>query len=668
MHGPRLATLAMYLVVSAAVSACHPQRFEKVPGETDVRVEEVAIVAPGGGAPALEHEALMGRLGLRAGNALIPDRYYNPYRLAEDRRRIAAFWETYGYFDVDVAPPAVALDPATHALRVTWTVREGQRYAIGEVHLAHAPAELVDAMRAKIPFGEGEREVDLEAMRKVRHALEDVMRRRGYGHAEVYSRTYVDRSAKTLAWYYLADAGPKTRIGKIVVKGNVKVPAEAILRRSGLVAGEAYDLDVKEKAELDLLDAGAFASANIRANTDTEFLVPGDAPDSGGILKPEQIGPDGDFVPRKLDPNVDLELVVVEAPSVKFRVGASFEIDPSRADTELASKLTLRNFFGPLHHLTLEGRLGYGVLFDARGEPGGLYGEALARYDHPGFIARLFDARITARYRDVLYPGFHLRELTVGPGVRTTIQKGLFFDLDTYFRLGQAVDFGPFDAATLAARAIPANDVSKTFDVQSSLVWDARNDPLEPTSGALAAARVDVAPAGTERWARFDPELRAFVPLSSSWSLGARASAGFILWHGDEGVPLGPRLFGGGAYGMRGFGLDELSPYAVCAPGKPPCVTLPVGGLSLFQATAEARWLPKRKPYGATAFLDLGGASDDLNPFALGPSLAAGVGLRLRLWYLPMAFDFAYRFVDQGSLPRSGEVPILVFFRIGEAF
>jgi fructose-1,6-bisphosphatase/inositol monophosphatase family enzyme len=43
------------------------------------------------------------------------------------------------------------------------------------------------------------------------------------------------------------------------------------------------------------------------------------------------------------------------------------------------------------------------LLFDARGEPGGLYGEALARYDHPGFIARLLDVRLTARYRDPAY-------------------------------------------------------------------------------------------------------------------------------------------------------------------------------------------------------------------------------------------------------------------------
>src|SRR5215471_3414580 len=107
MRRSRLAKFALHLVAAAALSACHPTRPEKVPGETDVRVEKVELTAPAGAHLELEHEALMGRLGLRAGNALIPDRYYNPFRLAEDRRRIEAFWQTYGYFDVDVAPPAV---------------------------------------------------------------------------------------------------------------------------------------------------------------------------------------------------------------------------------------------------------------------------------------------------------------------------------------------------------------------------------------------------------------------------------------------------------------------------------------------------------------------------------------------------------------------------------
>ena len=675
----RLSLLPLLLCfLTLAASACNKQRPDRVPGETDIRVESVTLHGPAGAPLALDHAPLLAALGMRAGNFLILDRTYSQFREAEDRRRIAAYWQTFGYFDVEVLEPAVRFDKPSGTAALTWTVHEGPRYPIGSVQLLHALPGHEKSLQALIPFKPGETAVDLEAFRKVRHTMGDRLRRQGFGHATVYSRAFVDRKKKEIAWYYYVDTGPKTRVGKVTVTGSNKVPEATILERVGLEPGDPYDLETKEMAEIALLDTGAFASAFIQTNAEVEFIVPGDAPDSGGVLGDAQVDAEGNLQPRKLPETIDLIVHVVESPSQQLRVRAGFEFDPTRVDTFLDSELWLRNFFAPQHHLTLEGRVGYG--WSWRGDtddPTGLYGDALVRYVHPGFLARLLDLRLTARYRDVLYPGFHLREVTAGPGMRSTLARGLFFDTDLLFRHGQQVDFGPFDAATLEELSLPSSDDSYGAELDASLVWDNRDSPVEPMRGELLALRTAIVPGGplgTHRWLGVSPEARAFLPLGASLSIGLRASAGWVFLGGDGGVPLGPRLFGGGAYGMRGFGRQQLSPTALsCVPddagGEPRCEETPVGGLSLFEGSIEARFLPPRKQYGAVLFVDAGGAGAEENPFEDGLSLAFGLGLRLRLWYLPIALDAAYRLLDDNVVQRPSSLdPFQFFLRIGEAF
>ena len=381
-------------------------------------------------------------------------------------------------------------------------------------------------------------------------------------------------------------------------------------------------------------------------------------------------------MPRPLPDTVDLVVHVDEAPTARVRLRGTLEADPTRGDATAGAELQLRNAFGSQHHVTVRGRVGYGILFaDDVDTPGGLYGDALLRYTRPSLFGRIVDGRLSARFRDVLYPGFHFRELFVGPGVRSTLARDLFVEADAGFRLGQEVDFGSFDEATRARFALSGTRTYRGGEASGGIVWDARNDPVEPMRGHLLALRAAASPGGalaTHRYFLAAPEGRAFVPLSSTFSLGVRASAGWVFGWDDAGVPLGPRLFGGGAYGNRGFGRDRLSPIAPsdCAPsatpGAPPdCRGTVVGGLSLLETSLELRYLPALKQAGLVVFVDAGGAGTRANPLESGVSMAAGIGPRLRLWYVPLSVDLAHQFVRDGE---PGNHRFLVFARIGEAF
>lgn len=665
----------------ALVVGCGAERPTKVPGESDIAVSDVTLRSADGSDLSIDYDPLIPRLGMRADSLVLPMRYYSEFREYEDRRRITAYWQSRGFFDVEVALPITEFDQDQEepSVALTWEITENERYSIHSVHLLHAPEEHEDALAEMISFGPGTTDIDFETFRKHRVEMAGHLRDHGYGHAMVYSRAFVDRDAKEIHWYYYVDAGPKTKIGKIVVDANVRVPADLIIERSGMVPGEEFNWAKSRAGEFDLLDTGAFASVFIRGSTDTVFIVPGDAPDTGGVLRDEQVDANGDLVPRELPEEVDLKIHVVEAPSQQLRVRAGAEFDPTRIDTGLASRLWLRNLFGPWHHLVLEGRLGYGWLWrDTTDDPTGLYGEALVRYLKPMLGARLLDFRWTARLRDELHPGFHLLELTTGPGVRSTLAQNLFFDTDLFFRYGLAIDFGPFDAATRDEFSLPEEEDFLGPELQSSIVWDERDNPVEALSGHLLALRASFTPGdplGTHRYLTLRPEARGFLPLTDSFSIGLRGEAGWALLGGDDGVPLGPRLFGGGAYGMRGFGRHRLSPTARSCPTPPApgaaqvdCELGPVGGLSLVEASVEARLLPYLKPYGLVGFADFGGAGAEYNPFDTGVSMALGAGLRLRIWYLPIAFDAAYRLLRDNELQQPEDDPFLVFFRIGESF
>jgi outer membrane protein assembly factor BamA len=658
---------------------CAHTRAEKLPGETDLEVSSVSI-NPRDGTTAKDEDfaPLLPRLGSRPGNALYTNRYYNPVRVAEDRRRVLTYLQSKGWFDATVDEPVVRVDEAKKKVEIAFTYEKGPRYALEEVSFRGVPSGAEAALDARVTARAGDL-YDLETMRVARYDMAQDLQHRGYGHARVYIRTYLDRMHRTIRVVYFADPGPETKIGKITVDGAKKVKEADIRERLGLASGEPYSLSRKEKAELDLYDTGAFASVVINTTADIETYF-GDVPDSGGVIEPERVAEDGSLRPRNLPETIDLSVNVDEAPTARVRLRGTVEADPTRGDVTTGAELQLRNVFGSQHHLTIRGRVGYGVLFDDDGEDhdvaGGLYGDALIRYTRPSLFGRIVDGRLSVRVRDALYPGFHFRELFAGPGVRSTIARDLFVEADVGFRLGYEAGFGPFDEATRANFALADSRIYRGGEVSGAIVWDSRNDPVEPMRGHLLALRLAASPGGalaTHRYALAAPEARGFIPLSSSFSIGMRASAGWVFgWDNDTGVPLGPRFFGGGSFGNRGFGRDRMSPIAPSAcvpnltPGAPPvCRGELVGGLSVLESSVELRFLPPLKQAGFVVFVDAGGAGRRANPLEAGVSMAAGIGPRLRLWYVPLSVDLAHQFLRDAEI---GNHRFLVFLRIGEAF
>jgi len=673
----RVAAVAVAAAWLAAGVACSTFVKPTLPGETEIGIRSLTIEPTAGqDRLALDWSPLKPTLSVRPTILIIAGQPYNPYRKAEDARRIVAFWQGHGYFDARVADAEIEVDEEAGVADVVWRVHEGPAYSVREVVVTGAPTGWEARLRGHIPFASGA-DVRVEPYRWVRHRMVDALRRAGWLRAEVYSRAFVDRETKQVDWHYLVDPGPRSVVGQITVHGHDRVSERAILDRVRLRSGEAIDFDRVEKLERDLLDVGSFNTARLHAEYGTEFVmdaVPPDSwipPDTGGLLRPEQVGPDGSFRPREgLASEVDLAIHVVEAPSVQTRIGAGINIDLERVDPYAGLGFQFRDLFGSFHHLVLEGSAGYGLRW--RGdveEPLGVYGSALIRYVKAGFLGRIVDLRVTARFDESLYPGFHWRTASAGAALRATLDRGLLFEIEPRARFDWPVGVGAIDPAVAEDLRLITPDRTLNAELAASLVWDARNDGFEPMSGHLVALRAAWAPGGPlgdSSWLRAELDLRYIAGLSPDLAIGFRAAPSWVFATGDDGVPIGARLFGGGAYGVRGFGHRRLAPYAEACREPDSCQRIPVGAMGLFESSLELRWLPFRQQIGATLFADLGGASATANPFEDGVTVSVGAGLRVRTWHIPVALDFAYRVTSDsawGGLDR-----FHVFFRIGEAF
>ncbi len=654
--GVVLTRLDLGWMVIATLAACSYRTPPKIPGATDVKVRKVAIVTSSATDLAVNYKTLYDTLGLRVGSLIRPGRDFNEFRLAEDRRRVRTHAQLFGYFDAKVAEPKV--DRSDKGIEVEWTISEGAAYKVGSLSVVGAPSGTEPALRSMIPFAEGDA-IDVRVYRPLRRELAERLQAEGFGHARVYSRAWVDRKAKTVAWYYFVDAGPRTTVGTIEVVGNRRLPIEVIIARAGLREGDGYSTGTKKRAELSLLDAGSIRSVVVMNDADI-LTGPPQWPDTGGT---PVVDDNGDMVARNLNSKVNLRLVVVEAPARELRIEAGAEADPARLDAFAGARTILRDALAPSAHVVVAGSVGYGWDLDDSEQPTGLYGAALLRFVRASTFSRRLDARLSARLDQDLFPGASVRRIAAGPGFRSVLADKLLLEMDVEFARAETLGLVAIDAMTSEELSLATDPVFVGATASSSLIHDARPDRIEPMSGHLLAATIDVSPGGalgSHRWLRLTADARKFIPITPKLSIGARASGGVIALERSDGVPLGARLFGGGAYGFRGHGRQRLSP---ARDGVVP------GGLSLVEASLEARFLPFRELYGAVAFVDFGGAGEMKNPLEDGISAAGGLGLRARTFFVPISIDVSYRFLEDSDPVGPGVLDRWsLFFRIGEAF
>jgi translocation and assembly module TamA len=198
-----------------------------------------------------------------------------------------------------------------------------------------------------------------------------------------------------------------------------------------------------------------------------------------------------------------------------------------------------------------------------------------------------------------------------------------------------------------------------TFGALVAVAIDNSNDPLDPTSGWRADARLEPKAAlgdGSIVYLKAQGQVTDYLPLDASAStvLAARLKVGAILGGSIPLVPGPDRFYAGGGGSVRGYGYQAVGPrYAD---------NTPEGGLSLFEGSLELRQRLTRQ-WGLAAFVDAGAAGATVTPDFNHPEVGVGAGVRYNAGFGPIRLDIAtplYR--------RRGDSPIQLYISIGQSF
>lgn len=195
-----------------------------------------------------------------------------------------------------------------------------------------------------------------------------------------------------------------------------------------------------------------------------------------------------------------------------------------------------------------------------------------------------------------------------------------------------------------------------------SLGYDSTDNLLDPTKGVRLTASATPYPG----FLGSDPSI--FVARAQGSTYYAFDEAGRYIVAGRVGfgsisganlaeVPPNIRFFAGGGGSVRGFAYRTLGPRGP--------FNLPVGGLSLFEASVEGR-IKITDTIGIVPFLDAGTAfAGSLPDFNERIRYAAGLGLRYYTGIGPIRVDVAF---PLDRIKGNNERPVALYISLGQAF
>ena len=621
---------------------------------------------------------------------------FDQYALRRDLQRVERYLRAQGFYDAHVH--AARVEERNDKVYVTIAVEQGEPVLVSSIVIAEkSPVDdktrvaIRNAINSVLPIGNRLDEDQFEASQG---AASKALTSTGHAAAKVTRTAEVDLATHRARLVYTVDPGPLGKFGPVRFDGLGELPPGPVRRIFGVEEGKRYSSVEVDEGRQALLDLGVFASIDV----DQDLT---------------------DFERTQTVP------IVVKAQPAKLRalvLGGGVELDSLKADTHLQIGWQNSNFFGGLRKLDLRYKPGI-VLYPTRfpdllppTDP--LYEHRLtATLRQPAFVEKRTTGYARAEYNvyPVLLPrptkdvlGYH--ELRGDLGVERKFWGKLFISPEYGIQANFPIDY---------VGRVEGVDTLVISYVAVAAHLDLRDSPVKPRRGLYIGNEVQLAGGPLQGVAddiRVQPEVRGLIPLPKKITLALRGSVGFLFpfnysrfsqinfeTPGSSRAEAAARdyqllffrgFFGGGptsnrGYPLRGVGPHDYIPYlspagqsgvaGTCAledQNNPACF-LPTGGLSLWEANAEVRFVVSG-PFSTAVFCDAG----DVSPFSVDirldrPHLSCGGGARYDTPVGPIRFDVGYR-IPGMQYPRGATfelepapllgMPIAIAFGIGEAF
>jgi translocation and assembly module TamA len=504
------------------------------------------------------------------------------------------------HVDHDVAPPLVLFQ-----------VQTGPAYVLHAVHFddpkpkqehdfpAPSPAtvNLILGQRAQAP------KIEQGIAR-----LRDHLREYGHPFATVgLGEIIVDHKTRSMTVHYTFDPGPRVFFGPVLIQGRERASTDYILGKVPWVEGQPFRASLLDTLRTRLMRGGLFTMVK--------------------VSHPDKFQPDTFFNEQQLP----VTITVVERVPRTIKAGLTYE-----TDTGLGTVLDWehRNLFGDAQHL-------YTRLILAEKKQMFSSGYRMANFLAQGQSLE-FSGEIGQQETDV----FDEKGLAVGVAIVRQLNLAWTASLGARYRFSETTQFGETQTYGL-------------FSVPGELVWDKRDDVLNPTQGWRAFIKaepyIDTLEPGT-RFFKLSGGLSTYVSMlpEDRLVLAARGSLGSIMGETVRNLPPDERFYAGGGGSIRGYAYQSIGPEEN---GRV------VGGRSMVESSLELR-LRLKNNFGLVAFLDGGQVFPESrlqwrDDFFWG----AGLGVRYFMDFAPIRLDVAFPLNK-----RDKDSAFQVYISIGQAF
>jgi outer membrane protein insertion porin family len=542
----------------------------------------------------------------------------SPYRedlLDKDADNIRDRYVDAGFLDASVRKKVDFTDNGSKT-QIEIDIDEGVQTRVGQVTFEGNTAFTAPQVLALLTLKPGE-DYNERLADEDRYRILSAYSNKGYLYARVeVEKKITDGSADIK---YKINEDRQVRIGRIILRGNVRTKDSVIMRELLLKPGDPYDYGKILASQQRIYHLGYFGQAKF------EPLHPGEK----------------EYVK-------DMLLTIEERPAgaVEFGVGYG-DFDHARGFVEVS----YRNLWGSAEYASV------------RVEESGIIKRAAFNYHQPWFLGYKVEnnfglewsntKRLNQDTREIFY---QTRRTAVSYGLEKTISRlktsltYQFENVNNYNVLPQAI-LSPEDEGRV-----------RVSSLTPALVWDLRDDIFNPHKGSLhgIALKEALSVLGSQAdFTKLTAQSSWYIPAGTGVLAALSARAG-MAWPRRETseVPLHERFYLGGSTTIRGYTQDSVGPSSIGPDGQP----IPLGGASMAVFNAELRLNPS-EGFGVVLFSDAGNVWSGQEILLNDLRASYGAGIRYGTPVGPLRIDYG-----QKIHRRPGESPGELHFNIGHAF
>lgn len=537
---------------------------------------------------------------------------YTERAVEEDVATLVSFYKKEGFRNVRVSSKT-EWDPSNRFATLSFNIDEGVRTRVEAVELKGNLALSDEALKKDLAIQPSLPYNDPLVKEGARQILSSYTRE-GYLRAEVEPSTRFSDDRTGAAVHYEIAEGEQIRLGKVLLRGNLRTRDNVLLREITLKGGDPYNPEKILSSQKQLYRTGNFSVVQFEP------------------------------VPSESDPAVqDLQLTVVERPNIALEFGFGY------ADLE-----RLSGFFEVAHR----NLFGTGRKISARAQASSIEKRYTLNYKEPWIFSRHIDARLVAAYLDLDDIAFDRETISVTTGVDKSFSDRVKGSLLYQFEVNDITDVAP--GVVLTSEDIGRVQIAS---INPSIVRDSRDDPFNPREGSVNsitfrdAARILRSDA---QFVKVNLQSSWYQALSSKWVLAVSARAGIAERFGrTELIPLIERFFLGGRSTVRGYAQNRLGirGATLTEDGEP------TGGNTMLVFNEELR-IALPRSLGLVLFFDHGNVWPRYRDVSFSDiKSTTGIGFRYNTPVGPFRIDWGYKLNRE-----EGESPSAVHFTLGHAF